>query len=95
MMTSSLAAITRRASLVGVGLLALGAPLATEAKGNSKKKLKKKQRKKCQSQVAQCEAEVIELCEGNQDCLDTQLPCCAELAACDLLALFTCIANAP
>jgi hypothetical protein len=65
------------------GLAALAQPIASGGK--------KKKKKKCQNQVPQCEAEVIAICEGDQGCLDSQLPCCPLGGDCNLTAFFGCL----
>ncbi|MDQ2652938.1 MAG: hypothetical protein M3Z20_07820 [Chloroflexota bacterium] len=87
--------LTRRASLLGlgVGIAAFSSPLTAGAKKNKNKKIKKKAKKKCQDQIPQCQAEIIALCQGNQSCLDAELPCCPTLADCNLIAFFGCLAG--
>jgi hypothetical protein len=86
-------ALTRRTSVfgLGAGMLALAGPLAASAKNTKSKKIKKKARKKCQSQVGQCEAEVREVCGDDQTCVDAQLRCCPTLATCNLFSFFACL----
>jgi hypothetical protein len=86
-------ALTRRTSLfgLGAGMLTLASPLTARARNTRNKKIKKKARKKCQSQVGQCETEVHETCEDSQACLDAQLPCCLTLATCNLVSFFACL----
>jgi hypothetical protein len=95
MIEQSIDVLTRRAALlgVGVGLPALAGPLAAGARKNKTKKIKKKAKnlQKCQNQVGQCEAVLLQACAGEQWCIDAQLPCCAALATCDLLGLYACI----
>lgn len=52
--------LTRRTSLfgLGAGALALAGQLTASARNTQGKKIKKKARQKCQSQVGQCEAGV-------------------------------------
>jgi hypothetical protein len=85
--------LTRRASLLGlgVGIAAFSSPLAAGAKKNKNKKIKKKAKKKCQDQIPQCQAEIIAICKGDQACIDTQSRCCPTLADCDLIAFFGCL----
>jgi hypothetical protein len=99
-------ALTRRASLLSLGVAGLTAavsgPLAAGAKNKNKKakkKLKKKQKQKCQSQVEPCEAVLTANCEdtnqgdpdGLAECLATQPPCCESLGTCDVEGFFTCL----
>jgi hypothetical protein len=93
MIEQSFDVLTRRAALLGVGagVLALAGPLSAGAKKNKNKKIKKKAKKKCQNQVGQCEAVLLQACAGEQSCIDAQLPCCVALATCDLLGLYACI----
>jgi hypothetical protein len=86
-------ALTRRTSLfgLGAGMLTLASPPTTRAKNTKNKKIKKKARKKCQSQVGQCETEVREMCGDYQACVDAQLPCCPTLATCNLVSFFACL----
>ncbi len=88
-------AVTRRTSLFGLGggALALAGMRPASARKSQGKKIKRKARQKCQSQVGQCEAEVRELCGDDQGCIDSQLPCCPALATCNLFSLFACISS--
>lgn len=88
-------ALTRRTSLMGLGAgaLALAGMLPASARNTQSKKIKKKARQKCQSQVGQCEAEVLEICADDQACIDRQLPCCPALATCNLFSFFACISS--
>lgn len=90
------AAVTRRLSLVSLGvagLVTLASPITAGAK-NTAKKLKKKQLQKCQSQVGPCQTIVTGFCEEDaegdpdelQECLDFRLPFCEFLATCDTSA---------
>jgi hypothetical protein len=97
----ALDALTRRASLLSLGVAgltaALTSPLSAGAKNKAKKKLKKKQQQKCQAQVGQCNDTYTAYCESISDdpdvvqtCLDAYTPCCESLASCDYAAFFAC-----
>ncbi len=88
-------AMTRRASLLSFGVAGLAAAfagsLAAEAKNTAKKKLKKKQRQRCQAQVGACDTLLTTACAGDAECLATRPPCCAFLDTCDFPAFLTCL----
>ena len=85
-------ALSRRASLLGVGagLAALAMPFSADAKNKGKKKAKQK----CRSQVEPCSTLVGESnCgpENDPDCLAQISACCQLLANCDFTGLIACI----
>jgi hypothetical protein len=82
--------LTRRASALA---RAAGdaSPLAADAKNTAKKKLKKKQRQRCQAQVGACDTLLTTACAGDAECLATRPPCCAFLDTCDFPAFLTCL----
>jgi GH24 family phage-related lysozyme (muramidase) len=89
------AAVSRRKSLLTIGGAALGAtvaaPFVVEAD------LKKKEcKKKCKTQVEQCENEVRQLCndlgaELEQECRDALLDCCSTLGKCKAAKSTECL----
>jgi hypothetical protein len=93
-------AVTRRASLVSLGLAGLAAFLADAITGEAKnknKKITKKAKQKCQSQVGQCTASYTVFCDNItdnpvdlQECVDSYRPCCEFLADCDAGAFLNC-----
>jgi hypothetical protein len=74
--------------LGAAGLTVLAAPRAAEAK---KKNCKKKVNQKCASQLAGCQTEVLDFCDGNQNCEENLFDCCESLASCDAEGALTCI----
>jgi hypothetical protein len=85
------AAVSRRASLLGLGgaaLASLAAPATTAHAGKAGKNAKKK----CKRQVGQCRAAWEDLCMGNPNCESDFFACCQPLARCDVAAYLTCVA---
>lgn len=81
--------VTRRASMFSLAA-ALASPLAAGAKTTAKK-FRKKQRQKCQAQVARCETFLTADCKGDPACLATRPPCCTLLDTCDFPAFLACL----
>jgi hypothetical protein len=92
----STAAISRRASLLAVGITAIGA--AHPARGaveKSSKKSKKIKTKKCKKQVGQCSAFLQEACQGEPVC-EGAISCCGLFATCNASDAVSCIfTNSP
>jgi hypothetical protein len=82
--------VTRRASMFSLAA-ALASPLAAGAQNTAKKKLKKKQRQKCQAQVGRCETFLTADCKGDPACLATRPPCCTLLDTCAFTAFLACL----
>lgn len=98
---TAFAAMTRRLSLVSLGvggLAAFAGPRVAEAKNMARKKLKKKQQQKCRDQAGGCITLFERLCvednEGDpediQSCLDSAQRCCPLLSTCDFAAYIQC-----
>lgn len=89
-------AVTRRASLLALGLAGLAAPHVSSAK----KKKNGKKDDRCKKQVAKCEAGLADLClagfgeEDVPECLELFGPCCAFLKNCDTGKAFACAVEA-
>lgn len=88
-------ALTRRASLLTVGmagLASLARPLTSAAKKNRKNKNKKKGdvNKLCKTQVGQCETFINTFCQGQPGCADL-LDCCSEVGVCDFTGFIACV----
>lgn len=82
-------ALTRRATLLALGGAALVAAPAA-AKGGDGAKAGKKARKACKRQGEQCRRLVISICNGDPECIDGQLRCCAFFATCKAAPGFAC-----
>ncbi len=84
-------AVSRRSSLVALGLASVGAtPLLAGAKG----KAGKKARKKCRKQVEPCKAAFDPVCEGTmgeEECRQFASECCESLKTCNADAAMTCV----
>ena len=98
-----IAALSRRASLLTLGVAgsaAALAPLTAEARKNNKnknknknKKIKKKAKQKCQNQVEQCNDFVIAECGAdNEECIAEGLVCCEFLDDCNFTGFLGCLA---
>lgn len=96
-------AVSRRSSLVTLGVAALAAMVALPGSGvagkpsNNKNKKQKKQAKKqslklCQQQVGQCQTFITAECEGN-GCGTVVAVCCPLLGTCQNEAFFTCLVD--
>lgn len=83
------AAVSRRTSLLTLGGAALTAAIAAPVAANANE-ARKKVKKKCKKQGKQCRSATIEVCEGNQNCVDSLVPCCAFLARCKAGAYLDC-----
>ena len=84
--------VTRRASLISLGVAGLGAtmsPLATKGKNKKKPDVNKL----CKPQVDQCKASFSVLCggAGDPDCVAV-LGCCESLATCEFTSFVVCLA---
>jgi hypothetical protein len=85
-------ALTRRASLLGLGtagLAALVIPIASHAK--KKKKKKGNVNKLCKQQVSECNIFVTGTCESDAECLAEASACCPLLATCDFNGFLACL----
>jgi hypothetical protein len=93
-------AVSRRASLVSLGMAGLAATVfgarTTEAR-NKNKSIAKKAKQKCQGQVGQCIASYTGFCDlltndpvDLQECVDFYFSCCQLLADCDAGAFLIC-----
>ena len=85
-------AMTRRASLLGLGV-AGAAVLATPITSEAKNKGKKKAKKKCRSQVEPCTTILsTQNCAGDPGCIAATGACCQQFAGtCDFTGLVNCI----
>lgn len=95
------AGISRRGSLMSLGVAGIAA-LASSVSGEAKKKSGKKNKKRknknpqpvdrCPAQVEPCADFLDALCGGRPECLDHS-GCCAFLETCDVNTFLTCLVN--
>jgi hypothetical protein len=93
---ASVAALTRRASLLSLGMGSL-AGLAMPGATSAKKKGKKDDR--CKKQVDACQQGIADLCtavfaEDAGLCIPIFAPCCAHLKECKAAQAFACAVEA-
>jgi hypothetical protein len=86
--------LTRRASLLGLGVAgaaALATPITSEAKNKGKKKAKKK----CRSQVEPCTTilTAFNCSGGDPDCIAQIQLCCQLVGTCDFNAFVACLST--
>lgn len=92
--------VSRRSTLLTLGLVGVGAitaPTATEAKRKRRKKQQsvgEKAAQKCQQQVGQCVAFLGPTCDGDLTCQARVQRCCTVVGECDIVGLFTCASMA-
>jgi hypothetical protein len=83
---------SRRASLAALSLAGLTAMASSVSAGARKKSNDKKARKRCRSQIGQCQALVNELnpdCGENPDCQEL-LACCEIAGRCQFAGFMEC-----
>jgi hypothetical protein len=97
-------AVSRRASLLTLGGMALAA-VPSAAKGGKKRKKRKRGagggsnagqqlvQARCASQVAQCRTSFTPICQGDAGCL-ARLSCCDLFATCDGTGAVSCLFSA-
>jgi hypothetical protein len=96
--------VSRRATLLILGALPLGAalmgPLTVGARSSDKRARKKARRKarqiaeqRCLAQVEQCRAYFTDACESPDpsECLEWIGPCCEYLGSCDAISFISCL----
>jgi hypothetical protein len=81
-------ALTRRASLLTLGVAGLTG-LAGSITADAKKKNKKNDKKKCKKQVGQCTAFLMAVCAGDPNCQDS-IDCCSSVGSCNMTAFLGC-----
>jgi len=94
MSTNSFDALTRRASLVGVGTAAMSTLASTfvearNANRKSRKRIDTKARKTCHTQAGQCTSRLEGLCANDPGCL-ALIACCEFAGRCDFTGYITC-----
>lgn len=89
-MSNVFASITRGASDIFERQAAPRAGKNVSASGKAGKKAKKKARRLCRNQVAQCQTALTELCGDDPLCLEG-LACCDLFATCDTTGALVCI----
>jgi hypothetical protein len=88
-------ALTRRASLLSLGVAGVGAlagPPTADAKKSKKSKIKKKARQKCQNQAGQCLAFLSVSCGNDTSCVASAQRCCPLVGNCDFAGFVACLA---
>lgn len=91
---TTLTRLTRRASVMSLGVASLGAAIPPLAAGARKKK-KADANKRCKSQVEPCKAFFTGQCGGginNPECAAV-IGCCDALGTCNFSGLATCLAQ--
>jgi hypothetical protein len=98
--TNTFDALTRRASLMTLGVAGLaGIAGPLEAKAKNKKKGKGDNLKKCKKQVDTCRSGIAQLCEvvfaeDAAECIPFFEPCCEFLKSCNAAQAFACAVEA-
>lgn len=83
--------LTRRKSLTALIATGLAGILAQAQAGDAKRSNRKKAKKKCKKQEAQCVTALTPLCEGDPNCASQFQQCCASTARCDITGFFACV----
>ncbi len=98
MNTTAFDPLTRRASLMVIGMTGLpglagfAGLRAAIAKNRKKNSTKKKARQKCKNQVGQCISSIYLVCGPiGPDCLALAEQCCLILGSCDVTGYFACL----
>lgn len=84
-----LSSLTRRASIMTLGVAGLSTAIPPLA-ARDKKKKKGDVNKLCKPQTDQCEAIFTVGCNGNPECL-ASIRCCESLSTCDFNGFATCL----
>jgi hypothetical protein len=93
----SMSAVSRRASLPGLGV-ALTTVFAAVTMAGAKKKGRKSALQRCKKQEGQCHSFITTFCAEEApnaaDCEARLAPCCAPFAGCDADGAYRCILRA-